>query len=89
MIQVAGMVQDALEKGAEPVVGGELVHHLGPNFFPPTLLEGCTLDMRVSHEEIFGPVVGVMKFAEADEALEMSNRREGLEGRGDIDETSS
>lgn len=69
------MVQDALEKGAGPVVGGELVHHLGQNFFPPTLLEGCTLDMRVSHEEIFGPVVGVMKFAEADEALEISNRR--------------
>lgn len=69
------MMKDALEKGAEPVVGGGLEHKMGPNFFPPTLLVGCTLDMRVSQEEIFGPLAGVMKFVDADEALAISNRR--------------
>ena len=68
------MVRDALEKDAEPTVGGSLEHEMGANFFAPTLLSGCTLDMRISHEEIFGPVVAVMKFKDADEALALSNR---------------
>lgn len=72
---MAGLVKDALDKGAEPVVGGELEHEMGRSFFQPALLAGCTLDMRVSHEEIFGPVVGVMKFTDEAEALAMSNRR--------------
>lgn len=72
------MVKDALEKGAEAVVGGDLEHEMGPNFFPPTLLKDCTLDMRLSHEEIFGPVVAVRKFSTADEALKESNRRVGV-----------
>lgn len=72
---MAGLVKDALEKGAEPVVGGGLEHEMGGCFFPPTLLVGCALDMRISQEEIFGPVVGVMKFSDEDEALAMSNRR--------------
>jgi len=67
-------VRDALDKGAEPIIGGSLEHEMGANFFPPTLLSGCTLDMRISHEEIFGPVVAVMKFKDADEALALSNR---------------
>lgn len=69
-------MRDALDKGAEPVVGADLLdHEMGPNFFQPSLLAGCTLDMRVSTQEIFGPVVGVMKFQDEDEALAMSNRR--------------
>lgn len=47
---------------------------MGANFFAPTLLSGITLDMRISQEEIFGPVVAIMKFKEADEALAISNR---------------
>lgn len=72
-MQVAELVNDAIEKGAEPVCGGALNHEMGDNFFGPTLLSGCTLDMRISHEEIFGPVVAVMKFKEADDALTLSN----------------
>ena len=74
--QVAGFVRDAMDKGAEPVVGGgALEHKMGPNFFPPSLFAGCSLDMRLSTHEIFGPVVGVMKFDDADEALAISNRQ--------------
>lgn len=68
-------MRDALEKGAEAVVGGELQHDMGLNFFPPALLAGCTIDMRVSNEEIFGPVVAVRKFAHDEEALAISNRQ--------------
>lgn len=68
------MVSDALEKGAEAVVGGGMNHEMGPNFFHPTLLTGCNVEMRVSMEEIFGPVVGVRKFSTDEEALDISNR---------------
>ncbi|CAN0552564.1 unnamed protein product, partial [Ectocarpus sp. 12 AP-2014] len=72
--KVAGLVKDAVDKGAEAVCGGQLEQHeMGNNFFAPTLLGGCTLDMRISHEEVFGPVVAVMKFKDVDEALAISN----------------
>lgn len=67
-------MNNAIKKGAEVVCGGGLKHDMGENFFAPTLLSDCTLDMRISHEEIFGPVVAVMKFKEADDALTLSNR---------------
>lgn len=68
-------MKDAIDKGADVVCGGQLEQHeMGNNFFAPTLLGGCTLDMRISHEEIFGPVVAVMKFKDVDEALAISNR---------------
>lgn len=68
-------MKDAIDKGAEVVCGGGLEQHeMGNNFFAPTLLGDCTLDMRISQEEIFGPVVAVMKFKDADEALAISNR---------------
>lgn len=74
LLQVEELVKDAIEKGADPVCGGGLQHEMGANFFAPTLLSGCTLDMRIGHEEIFGPVVAVMKFKEAGDALSLSNR---------------
>lgn len=67
-------MDDAVEKGAQPVCGGNVEHEMGANFFAPTLLSGVTLDMRISQDEIFGPVVAVMKFKETDEALAISNR---------------
>lgn len=71
---MAELVNNAIENGAEVVCGGGLKHEMGENFFAPTLLTGCTLDMRISHEEIFGPVVAVMKFKEDTDALALSNR---------------
>jgi acyl-CoA reductase-like NAD-dependent aldehyde dehydrogenase len=51
------MVKDALAKGATAVVGGKQLsvddtHHLGANFFQPTLLTGCTMDMDVCSQEV-------------------------------------
>jgi succinate-semialdehyde dehydrogenase / glutarate-semialdehyde dehydrogenase len=51
------MVKDALAKGATAVVGGKQLsaddaHSLGSNFFQPTLLTGCTMDMDVCSQEV-------------------------------------
>src|SRR5437763_1111988 len=69
-------VQDAIERGAELVVGGEPANGDRPpggHFVTPTLLDGVTADMLLSHEETFGPVAGLTVFDSEDEAIEMAN----------------
>ena len=63
-------------------------------YFPPTLITAASASMRVSREEIFGPVLTVLTFRTPDEALAKANNtpyglsagrldREGLPGDGD------
>jgi succinate-semialdehyde dehydrogenase/glutarate-semialdehyde dehydrogenase len=62
-------VEDALERGAKAVVGGEVPAGEGA-FYPPTVLVGCTEDMLVLREETFGPVAPVQVVPSFDAALE-------------------
>lgn len=65
-------VADALSKGARVEAGGR--RGPGPGqFFEPTVLSGCRQDMTVMREEIFGPIVPIMKVASDDEAVEVAN----------------
>jgi acyl-CoA reductase-like NAD-dependent aldehyde dehydrogenase len=43
-------------------------------YFQPTLLEAVSPDMRVAQEEIFGPVLAIIDFDDADEAAAIANR---------------
>ncbi|MFU8806925.1 MAG: aldehyde dehydrogenase family protein [Bradymonadaceae bacterium] len=72
-------VADALEKGARLVSGGE---RTGPGLgYRPTLLDGCTQEMKVVTEETFGPVVAVIRVADVDEAIDLANSSNyGLNG---------
>ncbi|MFN8112115.1 MAG: aldehyde dehydrogenase family protein [Solirubrobacterales bacterium] len=46
----------------------------GPGFwFPPTVLEPTTNDVRAAREEIFGPIVAVIPFSGEDEAVAIAN----------------
>ncbi len=65
-------VADALEHGAELLVGGA-AHPLGRTFFEPTVLTGVTPDARMSCEETFGPVAGLIPFATEEEAVRIAN----------------
>jgi succinate-semialdehyde dehydrogenase/glutarate-semialdehyde dehydrogenase len=65
-------VADAIERGGEVVVGGAR-HALGGTFFEPTVLTGVTVDARMSCEETFGPVVGLIPFATEEEAVRIAN----------------
>ncbi len=42
-------------------------------FYEPTILTGCTPEMDLMHEEIFGPVVGIMRVKDFDEAITRAN----------------
>jgi vanillin dehydrogenase len=70
--RVAGLVDDARERGAKVVTGGEAV---GP-CYRPTVLTGVTPEMRIYHDESFGPVVGVMSVDSHDEAVRIANDTE-------------
>jgi succinate-semialdehyde dehydrogenase/glutarate-semialdehyde dehydrogenase len=65
-------VSDALEGGAELLLGGH-PHELGGQFFEPTVLTGITDTMQMSHEETFGPVAGISRFRTEEEAVAKAN----------------
>jgi acyl-CoA reductase-like NAD-dependent aldehyde dehydrogenase len=70
--RVAGLVEDAVSRGAEVVCGGEPD---GP-LFPPTVLKGVTPEMRVYGEESFGPIVWIIDVDGPDEAVQVANDTE-------------
>jgi betaine-aldehyde dehydrogenase len=50
-------------------------------FYPPTILDRCTQDMSVVHDESFGPVLTVETFTDLDDAVRIANDTEyGLAG---------
>ncbi len=70
---VDALVQDAVQKGAELVTGGERIGNAG-NFYQPTVLSRVPLSARAMNEEPFGPVALMVPFRKLDEALEEANR---------------
>ncbi|MEZ5075896.1 MAG: aldehyde dehydrogenase family protein [Solirubrobacterales bacterium] len=77
---VADQVEDALAAGARAMVGGRRVEGPG-DYFEPTVLVDVDHSMKVMREETFGPVVGVMKVRDAEQALTLANdSRYGLSG---------
>lgn len=69
---VDAMVRDAEAKGATILLGGKR-HALGGNYYEPTLLSGLTKDMRLFHEEVFGPVAPIMTFETEAEVIALAN----------------
>jgi aldehyde dehydrogenase (NAD+) len=66
----------AREEGATAVAGGQLPEDpelAGGWFVAPTIYTGVRNDMRIAQEEIFGPVVSVIPFADEEQAIEIAN----------------
>ncbi|QCI96741.1 aldehyde dehydrogenase family protein [Agrobacterium larrymoorei] len=62
------------KEGAKLAFGGEVLERGTPGFFlQPTLFTEATNDMRISREEIFGPVAAVIRVKNYDEALAVAN----------------
>jgi succinate-semialdehyde dehydrogenase/glutarate-semialdehyde dehydrogenase len=73
--KVAGLVDDAVAKGARVLVGGHKLD--GPGYFyEPTVLDGVPAGAEVLREEIFGPVAPVATFSTDDEAVAAANATE-------------
>ncbi|MEV0638706.1 aldehyde dehydrogenase family protein [Streptomyces sp. NPDC050619] len=75
--RVESYVELGRKEGAVVVAGGERPSGSavsGRGFYvAPTLLADCTNDMRVTREEIFGPVVVVIPFDEEEEGVQLAN----------------
>lgn len=68
------MVQSAIAEGATVACGGHKAQVDGKGwFYEPTVIIGCTHDMRIMRDEIFGPVLPITTFKTLDEAIEMAN----------------
>jgi succinate-semialdehyde dehydrogenase/glutarate-semialdehyde dehydrogenase len=73
--KVAGLVDDAVGKGAKVLVGGEKVDGAG-YFYKPTVLTDIPESAALLSEEIFGPVAPVRGFGSEDEAIAAANATE-------------
>ncbi len=66
------LIADALSKGARLETGGKKLE--GPGcFFEPTVLADCTQEMAVMRDEIFGPIVPIMRVGDDEEAVRLAN----------------
>ncbi|KAA3451766.1 aldehyde dehydrogenase [Mesorhizobium sp. SARCC-RB16n] len=69
-----GFVARAREEGARLVTGGErILTETGGSYMAPTIFENVTQDMQLAREEVFGPVLGVMRFETEEEAVRLAN----------------
>lgn len=77
--QFEELIQDAVAQGARLLQGGK--QYLHPNYpqghyFEPTLLVDVTPSMKIAQNEVFGPVLTMMKASDVDNAIEISNSSE-------------
>jgi succinate-semialdehyde dehydrogenase / glutarate-semialdehyde dehydrogenase len=70
--EIAALVQEAVDSGADVATGAEVPDRTG-FFYAPTVLTGVAPDATILRHEIFGPVAPVVTFASDDEAIAMAN----------------
>jgi len=70
--KVQELVDDAVNKGAKVVCGGNRPDHPG-YFYSPTVLSDVSADADLMTEEIFGPVAPVVPFDTEEEAVRIAN----------------
>ncbi len=67
------LLEDALEKGASLLLGGQ--HDASSRYFAPTLLSNITDEMLLMQEEIFGPLLPMRSYQTLEEAVAIVNSR--------------
>ncbi|WP_217180977.1 aldehyde dehydrogenase family protein [Streptomyces sp. AC495_CC817] len=73
---VARLVDDARDRGARIVTGGEGAPDLGPLFYRPTIIADVEDGAAVVDEEQFGPVLPVIRYTDVDDAIRRANGTE-------------
>lgn len=69
---VEAKVEKAINQGAKVLCGGHRVGDKG-YFFAPTLLDDCSQDMDIIHEETFGPVLPIVVWDNIEEVISWAN----------------
>jgi betaine-aldehyde dehydrogenase len=79
MNKVLGYIERGKAEGAKLLCGGQRYVANGCErgfFVEPTVFDGCTDDMAIVREEIFGPVMSVLEFSDEDEVVARANATE-------------
>ncbi|RMG88552.1 MAG: CoA-acylating methylmalonate-semialdehyde dehydrogenase [Chloroflexi bacterium] len=74
--RINSMIERALEQGAELLLDGRNIQVEGYEngiFIGPTILTNVTPDMEIAQEEVFGPVLALMKVDDLDDAIDVIN----------------
>lgn len=74
---LTGLIEDARAHGARIIEVGHRPHDAAhrAHTLAPTVVLGVTDDMRIAHEEIFGPILPVFGYRDIDEAIDYVNAR--------------
>jgi malonate-semialdehyde dehydrogenase (acetylating)/methylmalonate-semialdehyde dehydrogenase len=73
--RVAGYIEKGVAEGATPLVDGRRQKSASGGFFlGPTIFDHVTPDMTIAKEEIFGPVLSVIRVETLDDAIKLVNR---------------
>ncbi|WP_338694864.1 aldehyde dehydrogenase family protein [Streptomyces sp. Q6] len=71
--RVRGYIEKGTEQGARLVAGGTGTPHEKGYFVAPTVFADVTPEMAIAQEEIFGPVVSLIRYEDEDDALRIAN----------------
>ncbi|HEX9890631.1 MAG TPA: aldehyde dehydrogenase family protein [Actinomycetota bacterium] len=74
--RVLSYIEVGKQEGATLLIGGQELTGAGydkGNFIAPTVFDDMTPDMRIAREEIFGPVTGIIRTDDVDEAIRIAN----------------
>jgi malonate-semialdehyde dehydrogenase (acetylating)/methylmalonate-semialdehyde dehydrogenase len=75
--RVASYIKKGVDEGAKPVMDGRTFKDGGEGFFlGPTIFDGVDPNMAIAREEIFGPVLAVIRVKTLDEAIDLVNKSE-------------
>ena len=72
--RVKNLFEDAIAKGAKVEAGG--VFDASHDYIAPTILTNVSLDSEIMQEEIFGPILPVIRFSKLDDVITTINSRE-------------
>lgn len=73
------LIEEAADQGAKVICGGKAPEgeaYQNGSYLLPTLLDHVTKEMRIVHEELFGPVLPVVTFSDFDDMLAQANDTE-------------
>jgi len=81
MDKILGYVESGRREGAHLLTGGSRVGSKG-FYVQPTIFANVKDDMKIAKEEIFGPVMSILKFKDMDEVIKRANSSEYGLGAG-------
>lgn len=71
--KVLAYIDIAQGEGAKLIFGGRPAPESGKWFVEPTIFSGVTPNMRIAQEEVFGPVLSILRFKDEDDAIAIAN----------------